>query len=106
MIWDEITYVDLFTMTWVQFKGEHTIGVGLLNGTRTSSSNPQLSWMAHFFQIVTQSIVIKTLLLISTAKVVMDILLNVSQLNMRAPGMLQSVAATIAHMTCIAVAKA
>ena len=61
--------------TWMQFNGERTIHVDLLNVVRTSSSYSQLGWVVHFLQnLLTRSIVMVTSLPIHAAKVVIDIL--------------------------------
>ena len=72
---DDIVYVDAFGDTWTQFNGEHSSHVGLLNVVRTSSSYSQLGWVVHFLQnLLTQRIVILTLLPVCKVKPAIDIL--------------------------------
>ena len=59
----------------MQFNGERTIHVDLLNVVRTSSSYSQLGWVVHFLQnFLTRSVVMLMLLPLCAAKVVIDIL--------------------------------
>ena len=120
---NDITYVDAFGDTGMQFNGERAIHMGLLDVVRTSSSYSQLGWVVHFLQnFLTRSIVMLTSLPVRAAKVVIDIrsrrraivcqsaisgtFKNMSRLNARAPGVVPNVVATVTCMACIAVAKA
>jgi hypothetical protein len=79
MIRNDIAYVDAFGDTWMQFNGEHTIHVDLLNVVRTSSSYSHLGWVVHFLQnCLTQSVVMLTSLPFCMTKVVIDILFAVA----------------------------
>ena len=68
-IQDDIAYVDAFGDTWMQFKGECVIDMGLGDVVWTSTFYSQLCWFVPFLQnFLTQSIVILTLLPIGIAK--------------------------------------
>lgn len=73
-IWDDIMYVEAFSETLMQFNDEHAIDLGLLDCMRTSSSNSQLSHVAHFLQNFLTWRIILMSIPVGRKNVVIDIL--------------------------------